>query len=384
MLLFRKKMILAKIESVYGTDPTPTGAANAILTKDLSIQTFQGNTVELNYDKPYLGNDKSLYTAPYTTVSFGVDVAGSGTAGTVPAYDPLLRACGFAAAANVTAETGTATAGGASTITLAVTASAVDDTYNDFLINITGGTGSGQTRRIRDYVGATKVATVSVDWTTPPDATSVYSIFAQVVYAPISDSFESVAIYYFLDGQRHRLAGARGTVEFTMNREQLPMLKFTFTGKRVAQDASANPTPDFDDFQEPLPVNDTNTTELMVHAYSACTESLSFNMANSVVYRAVVNCEAVHITDRKPTMQVAIEMPATGTKNYDAIIAAHTAGDVHVIHGLVSGNIVRLDAPLVQLTNPQIGDSDGLATLTMDGRPLASDAGNDEVFITVY
>ena len=30
---FRKKILLAKTESVYGTDPTPSGAANAILTR---------------------------------------------------------------------------------------------------------------------------------------------------------------------------------------------------------------------------------------------------------------------------------------------------------------------------------------------------------------
>ncbi len=71
---------------------------------------------------------------------------------------------------------GTAAAGGASTITLAAGASAVDDAYNAMVVRLTGGTGSSQERIISDYVGATKVATVSVAWTTAPDATSTYSI----------------------------------------------------------------------------------------------------------------------------------------------------------------------------------------------------------------
>lgn len=75
-----------------------------------------------------------------------------------------------------TAVTGTAQAGAASTITLAAGASATDDEYNNLYIVITGGTGSGQTRRITDYVGSTKVATVDEDWDTQPDATSTYSI----------------------------------------------------------------------------------------------------------------------------------------------------------------------------------------------------------------
>jgi len=77
--------------------------------------------------------------------------------------------------------TGTATAGGASTITFPVTPTigtliAQDDYYKDAIIRITGGTGSGQERRITTYVASTRIATVSVAWTTPPDVTSTYSL----------------------------------------------------------------------------------------------------------------------------------------------------------------------------------------------------------------
>lgn len=78
-------------------------------------------------------------------------------------------------------ESGTAQAGGATTITLAADESAVDDAYNGKQIEITGGTGSGQVRIISDYVGSTKVATVSAAWDTNPDATSTYEIFAQPI-----------------------------------------------------------------------------------------------------------------------------------------------------------------------------------------------------------
>ena len=93
---YRKKLLLAKLETVYGVDPTPTGAANAILTKDLSISLMQGQTVQRGTDRPTLGNELTYHVAPYTTVSFGVEFAGSGTAGDAPAWAPLLLACGFA------------------------------------------------------------------------------------------------------------------------------------------------------------------------------------------------------------------------------------------------------------------------------------------------
>lgn len=79
--------------------------------------------------------------------------------------------------ASQAAVTGTAQAGSTSTtIKLATAASATDDVYNGMYVRITGGTGNGQVRRITDYVGATRVATINTAWTTTPDATSVYSL----------------------------------------------------------------------------------------------------------------------------------------------------------------------------------------------------------------
>lgn len=76
--------------------------------------------------------------------------------------------------------TGTAQAGASTTITLDASASATDDIYNGSTITITGGTGAGQIRVISDYVGSTKVATVSVAWATNPDNTSIFAVSSQV------------------------------------------------------------------------------------------------------------------------------------------------------------------------------------------------------------
>lgn len=72
---------------------------------------------------------------------------------------------------------GTAQAGGASTITLDAGASSVDNFYANKKIYITGGTGAGQDATIISYVGSTKVATVHVAWVTNPDNTSTFAIF---------------------------------------------------------------------------------------------------------------------------------------------------------------------------------------------------------------
>jgi hypothetical protein len=73
---------------------------------------------------------------------------------------------------------GTAQAGGASSITLAAGASATTDFYKNRTVNILAGTGAGQSNGITAYNGTTKVATVKNAWLTQPDATSQYSIEA--------------------------------------------------------------------------------------------------------------------------------------------------------------------------------------------------------------
>ena len=84
----------------------------------------------------------------------------------------------------------------ANTITLAAEASAIDDTYNQMLIEITEGTGAGQVRKIIDYNATTKVATVESNWGPVPDATSIYRIDTAVtLYCDSGD--DAFVVDYF-------------------------------------------------------------------------------------------------------------------------------------------------------------------------------------------
>jgi hypothetical protein len=73
-------------------------------------------------------------------------------------------------------DSGAAQAGTSTTITLKSTSSATDDIYNGMYVTITSGPGAGQIRVIEDYVGSTKVATITPAWTTAPTSASNYSI----------------------------------------------------------------------------------------------------------------------------------------------------------------------------------------------------------------
>jgi len=104
-MLAKKRLLLAKIESTYGVDATPTGAANAVVTKGVTVKNYEGQKVNRDIDRPILGNDESINVGPHTTVSFDIELSGSGAAGTAPAYGPLLRACGLSETVTVSTDT---------------------------------------------------------------------------------------------------------------------------------------------------------------------------------------------------------------------------------------------------------------------------------------
>jgi hypothetical protein len=83
---WKTKILLAKSEVTYGTDPTPTGAANAILASDVTFSPMEGDVVKRNNETPYFATKSAVTTGFKSTISFSVEAVGSGTAGTPPAW----------------------------------------------------------------------------------------------------------------------------------------------------------------------------------------------------------------------------------------------------------------------------------------------------------
>ena len=93
--LHRKRSILAKAESSYGSDPTPTGSANYVQVIDLNIEPIISDEVSRDLIRPYMGNYEVIPANTRVNVTFDVEMAGSGSAGTAPKYGAILKACGL-------------------------------------------------------------------------------------------------------------------------------------------------------------------------------------------------------------------------------------------------------------------------------------------------
>ena len=166
----------------FTTQTFSTGAASnaSSITGTVNRNGTDDGAVTVTVTNIDTGRYKAVFTIPATYVPG--DVLNL----TIAATDPNSVA-GKAAIWSTklgwgTVRSGTAQAGGASTITLDAGASATDNLYQDSVCLIVAGTGAGQQRSIQSYVGSTKVATVFPAWTTQPDSTSVFVLlpFGQV------------------------------------------------------------------------------------------------------------------------------------------------------------------------------------------------------------
>lgn len=306
-LLTRRRTILAKTETSYGVDPTPTGSANAILIRNLNVTPLNAEVVSRDLVRGYLGNSEQLIASKYVQLDFEVELAGSGTAGTAPAYNVLMKACGLA-----------------------------------------------ETDGVSD-----------------------------VVYAPVSSGFGSATIYFNIDGVLHKVTGARGNMEVSINARAIPFMKFTFTGIYNAPTDAALPTVDYSAFQTPLAANTSNTTGFEFLDFAGVLESLSLNLGNEISYRSLIGSESVIMTDRKVSGTAVFEAPLTATKNFFEAALASVLGNLTITHGTVAGNKFQIDSSNIDIANPTYTDNNGIHMLSVPFVAVPSSAGNDEITFTV-
>jgi hypothetical protein len=302
----RNQVILAKIETTEGTDATPSGAANAILAVNVQAEPLLGTEISRDLLLPYLGHQGMVLSGTYGRIKFEVELAGSGAAGTAPAWGPLLRGCGMAE----------------------VVDAGVDVTYNF-----------------------------------------------------ISAAEESLSLYFIKDGIKHILVGARGMWSLSGSPDALPRLVFTFTGLLGTISDSAMPAVTLTAFKKPVPINKANTT-LEVHGYTGACESFSFDAGIVIAPRLLINSESIQISDRKMTGQVVVEAAPLATVNWFDLAINSTDDTLAIVHGVTAGNIIEMNAPVVQVGRPTYGQKDGIMNFTVP-LMIKPDTGNDEFEIVV-
>lgn len=97
---FNKSLVLAKLETEYGTDPTPTVLANAIITSGVPVLDIIGNPKERNIPIAHFGKTSPVNVGEGLKLSFTTELKNSGTPGSASRYACLFRACNLTETVN--------------------------------------------------------------------------------------------------------------------------------------------------------------------------------------------------------------------------------------------------------------------------------------------
>lgn len=204
---------------------------------------------------------------------------------------------------------------------------------------------------------------------------------AKVSYTPVSTGFESLSMYFHLDGVLHRMLGARGDVAMELNAKSVPIFKFKFMGLFVPVTDTALPAAVYTGFIKPLAVNKANTL-YSLHAVSTPMTKLALGLKNDVKYRNLVGYEGVDVIDRAPSGDVEFEAGLMASKNWFNVARDVVTDVLTVTHGTVAGNTVFVSAPKAQVTSPSYSETDGVSMIST-GLKFMPNLGNDELLIEV-
>lgn len=303
-IYMREMVLLAKIETTYATDPTLTGAANAILARNVTLRPMEGDDKSRDLVRPYLGNQGTIPTGERVVIEFETEFAGSGAAGTPPAWGVLLRGAAWA--------------------------EVVDEDVS-------------------------------------------------VTYSRITTGQESLYFKYWLGGTLHAFAGAKGTGVMTTNAQDIPIIRWTFTGLWIAPSDVTRATPVFSAYVEPLVISKTNTPTFTVNGVPLVMRNFSLDMGNDVQARLLVNREGVVVVNTAEALDVTVEVTPLATFNPFALAKARTLVPVTIVHGITAGNIITLNAPKCQVKRPAAAtENQGHVERVLNLAPQP-DTGNDQL-----
>lgn len=314
----RNTVILAKIEATEGSDPTPTGAANAILVSDVTITPLQANNVDRALVRGYFGGSEQLVGTANIMCEFTVELAGSGTATTPAAWGPLLQGCGFAqtVGASWVAYDPISTFGANSSVTI--------------YYHLDG--------NLYKMVGARGTFTVAMGIGERP-----------------------VMKFTFTGKDAGVTAASNATP--TLTAWQKPV---------VITDAN---TADVS-----LGVSYASGANSGGTAYTS--KGLELDIGNTVAFTALLGAENVDISAREVTGKVSLDLTAADVATFMTAVKANTTTTLGLTHGTAAGNIIVIYAPVVQRINPGIEDLNGRLLHTYDLRLCPSVGNDEIKIVT--
>jgi len=364
-MLVQRQLLLAKIETAYGEDPTPVPETNAILTQPASVK-IMARTLERNNVKPYFGPDAPVNVGDGVQVEFVTELKGHGSAGVAPEIGPLFRACNYAETIQVAGATAWA-------------AEAVKTVGNK--VNPSTPNGYFYQCSAAGTTGVTEPTWPTTEGQTVVDGTVTWQCkLAKVDYDPHSEiaSAESITIYFYYDGKLRKALGCRGTFKIAGKAGDYVRITWTFTGLYAgpADEALVSGT-----YNQAIPPRFLSAS-FAIDSYAAIIENLALDGGNVVSPRSDVShatgIREYFISDRKFTGSIDPEDVLNSVKDFESLWAASSRVAFTGAVGTATGNKCLITGPKVAFSGLDDGDRAGQRIKQI---PLVftPNTGNDEI-----
>jgi len=203
-----------------------------------------------------------------------------------------------------------------------------------------------------------------------------------VTYKPADTAFELGSLVAFIGTNKHAMRDARGTSSLEVSRGGFLVRKYEITGIYIDPVTASVPAIAVAPRIMPEVLLSGNTA-LTLHGTTVCLHSLTIDTGFDVKFLQFLSCtDTVRIDDRSCKGSVEIVAGNISVKDWFATCKNATTGALaFTLNALgTAGKKLAINAPKVQLTNPQYGDQDGIKTLKMDMILLPS-AGSDDYSI---
>ncbi len=220
--------------------------------------------------------------------------------------------------------------------------------------------------------------------------TSTTVAVTSVTYAPTSAAAsgnyygpgKSATFEIYLDGIKHVVAGALGSMKISCEVNKYAYCEFTFKGIYAAPTDTAVGTTTYL-AQKPAVVVGAS---LSLAGLSAVATKFDIDMGVEVVERASLSASTgllgFVISGRKPVGSCDPEMESIATHPFMANLLAATEASSSIVIGATAGNIVTITCPKTQYTGVGYGDRNGIRTGDISLQ-FNQNTGDDEISIVM-
>lgn len=315
----RKLAVVAKIETTYGTDSSPTGAADAVLLSNVNINPFNAQNVPRDVIRPYFGASEELPGDRFVELSFDVELVGSGTAGTAPAWGKLMRACGMAEVIEASTRV--------------------------------------------DYVPITDaLESLTIKYFDDGVRHVLTGARGEITQFALQQGGKPMMSVRMLGLYSTPSAATPGTV--TLSDWKVPQVVTNANTGDITIGGS---------------VNDTGAPAI-TGGTSQTSRGLVLQWGNQVAHTPLLGEESIDISDRAISGKMQLSMSAADEVTFMGHVELATLQNVSLLHGTVTGRKLLVNLPSAQLRNPTKDELNGRRLIGFDLSAVPV-AGNDEIRI---